>query len=321
MNQDLTDQIQELASIYSLMGNSHKENAYRKLAGYVSGLPYTVAIGNMVDLHVSGGMKLKITEFLQTGVIAELGALKSNVDVQTYQTIGKIAGVGPKTVAKWIHMGVRDFGDLRRAVSDRRIVLTHMQELGLLHYSDLNKRIPRDEITALCDGLRKLVRAISASVKFEIAGSYRRGAESSGDIDVIIAFKRYNSLTTAKIVDTLLADPNFVDTMSIGPERVTYLYHSPISRVVRQIDILNMAMSDYWPAVLYFTGSWEFNTAIRGHAKQLGYLLNQHGLYRVSDSGKKQKIRVDSENAIFSILGLEYASPANRTGMLTKIKK
>ena len=76
---------------------------------------------------------------------------------------------------------------------------------------------------------------------------------------------------------------------------------------VRRIDIRYVPYKSYYSALLYFTGSGEFNRNMRTVAISLGYKLNEYGLYK---NGKK--IKVKSEKDIFNELGMEYVDPSKR---------
>merc|ERR1712093_647789 len=125
--------------------------------------------------------------------------------------------------------------------------------------------------------------------RFEIVGSYRRGAANSGDIGIILEI-----LTKGK-----------TKSMAIGklpgqtPRRVDFMYASP---------------AEYAFAILYFTGSKAFNVVMRQRALDLGYSMNEHGLYKMA--GKKKGARLDilfpTERAVFEFLGLEYKKPTER---------
>ena len=77
---------------------------------------------------------------------------------------------------------------------------------------------------------------------------------------------------------------------------------------IRRIDIRLIPMVSYWPALLYFTGSYDLNQTMRLNAKKLGYKLNEYGLY--NEKGKMFK--VNSEKDIFDLLGMEYITPDKR---------
>ena len=64
--------------------------------------------------------------------------------------------------------------------------------------------------------------------------------------------------------------------------------------------------------MLYFTGSGEFNKNMRLFAKKKGYKLNEYGLYKIGKD-KELKMKTHTEKDIFTLLGLDYIEPQNRT--------
>ena len=57
-----------------------------------------------------------------------------------------IIGVGPTKASEWYHAGMRTLDDV---INHEKfgITLTDGQRLGLQHFSDLNERMPRAEVT------------------------------------------------------------------------------------------------------------------------------------------------------------------------------
>ncbi|RYP56506.1 hypothetical protein DL771_011825 [Monosporascus sp. 5C6A] len=96
----------------------------------------------------------------------------------------KVYGVGKGRANKWVSQGYRTLEDLQEKAK-----LSTNQRIGIEHFEDLNERIPRWEVEALAAVVRETARGIDASVEFIIGGSYRRGSDSSGDIDLIITKK------------------------------------------------------------------------------------------------------------------------------------
>ena len=76
----------------------------------------------------------------------------------------------------------------------------------------------------------------------------------------------------------------------------------------RRIDIRLIPLESYYSALLYFTGSKDFNTNMRLNAIAHEYTLNEYGLY---DSNGKM-FKVNSEKDIFDLLGMEYITPDKR---------
>ena len=79
---------------------------------------------------------------------------------------------------------------------ERQDELLNDVQKGLRYYEDILKRIPRKEIN-IYDKLTKYFNMVSKVLKsnatIQIVGSWRRGAETSGDIDVIICDKKHDS--------------------------------------------------------------------------------------------------------------------------------
>ena len=82
-----------------------------------------------------------------------------------------------------------------------------------------------------------------------------------------------------------------------------------VNNKIRRIDIRLIPMVSYWPALLYFTGSYELNQNMRLKAKKMGYKLNEYGLY---DLKTNDMIVVTSEQEIFEKLEMNYLLPNQR---------
>lgn len=53
-------------------------------------------------------------------------------------------------------------------------------------YEDLKSRIPREECRQIFEIIQAEARSIDPKVWIEIMGSYRRGQDTSGDVDILI---------------------------------------------------------------------------------------------------------------------------------------
>lgn len=344
-NHELIALLEEFAQISEITGEAYREKAYRGAISGIKSLTWNVKSNpERVETEkipgVGKAIRKKILEWIKTGTIAELVKLQSRKEISAYKIFIKVLGVGPATIRDWLSIGVYDLGALRKKIGSGEITLTDMQKYGLMYYGDLNERIPRDEVTHLSAYIMLIIRKVDPLIVANVCGSYRRGAEDSGDIDILVSNKNsFNPTLLRNIHAVLEKDSSFVTQISIGRERYTFLYRSLYrgNVKVRQIDILNLDYSQYWPGILYFTGSWEFNEAMRGWAKKRGFKLNQKGLFKSSydrgDRGDKSRTRgtsgvrkgtsrpaptqtqviSDSEEEIFAALGLKYVPPQERT--------
>ena len=146
----------------------------------------------------------------------------------------------------------------------------------------------------------------------EIVGSYRRGAPTSGDIDVIITG---NSPAVYKnFIDELIKQGIIINVLSRGLSKTLVIAKLPGYSVARRVDFLYSPPEEFAFAILYFTGSKAFNTVMRQHALNLGYTFNEHGIYKLVNKKKGPLVQQQfpTEKSIFDFLGLQYIEPTMR---------
>ncbi len=74
-----------------------------------------------------------------------------------------------------------------------------------------------------------------------------------------------------------------------------------------QVDIRLVPQESYGAALLYFTGSKDFNVKMRRDAITQGYLLNEYGLMK-----QGEYVAGQTEEEVFETLGMKYVEPKNR---------
>ena len=147
------------------------------------------------------------------------------------------------------------------------------------------------------------------SFEMAAAGSYRRGADDSGDIDIIVTSTKFDLL---QAVEVLKEAGIIVATMSVDKSKFTGVCHCPSGQWFHfHLDIVFTTKEAWEPALLWFTGSKGFNTKTRGKASKLGYTLNQYGLFKKSDTDRKNPVAL-SEDAILAAIGEPYVPPECR---------
>jgi DNA polymerase/3'-5' exonuclease PolX len=314
MNKELINILEEFRHIAEILGQPYREKAYRKAIASIGRLDYKInenKLPNLKESKISGvgkGILEKIVEFIKTGRVLDLENLRADKTVKAYEIFSKILGVGPSTIDEFIKAGIFDLQGLRKAVANGTIELNNMQKIGLMYYNDLNERIPRQEVTSLCDVLYKMLNRLMPGIFFEISGSYRRGAQTSGDIDILLTHEVYAADLLIDFANIIKNDPSLVAVISMGRQRLTFLYKNP---KVRQIDLLWIEPRQFPYASLYFCGNGNFNEYMRGLAKKKGYRLNQMGLFKITNKGQKL-MKVKTEKEIFDILGMQYIEPKGR---------
>lgn len=304
----------QLAAVIQITDDQYRAKAFSRAAKIFRGMTGEITRANIDTLQnirgIGPGIITRVSEIIETGTIAEIDTLRESRRYNAFVELTSIKGVGAKTAAVWINLGVYTLGDLRRAVGARSIVLTKQQELGVRWYADLSQRIPRATVEQITGIIRTLViRAFGASSEMVVAGSYRRGATTSGDIDILVQ----GTSGMDRFVKLLSTRPEFTDIISSGRERTTFLWRD-LGGTVRQIDVLLRPKSAWAASLAYFTGDAGFARNMRAHAKTRGYKLNQNGLYK--KTGTKTSIKpipIGSEEELFKVLGIPWVPPAQRT--------
>ena len=76
--------------------------------------------------------------------------------------------------------------DIRTAIKNNCLIVTSKQAVAILHAEDFQKVMERDEMTMIGDLIRDQLINVNSDFQLDIVGSYRRGKQSSKDVDVII---------------------------------------------------------------------------------------------------------------------------------------
>lgn len=313
--------------------NIFKIKSYISVAKILSQLTFEITHSSQVkDIPRIGQKTLeKIDEFLEFGKIKALENFQPIDDKQTVsqtQLLEGVTGIGPVKAKKLAEEGytLQQLRDMYNK-NDKAIIdlLTSHQLLGIKYYDELSKRIPFDEITKVNTYLQNIVETVnnkhftSKQFKFQICGSYRRQSPNSGDIDILF----YNTLSNEddekfflEIMRTLNSKKFLKDHLT-DPEKVTTKYMGfcrlPRKKVCRRIDMRCIKYSSLPAALLYFTGSGDFNKNMRKFALKKGYTINEYGIYKLNENREKGPlVPVKTEEDIFKVLGLEYIEPKDR---------
>ena len=87
-------------------------------------------------------------------------------------------------------------------------------QIGLALYEDLKQRIPREECKQIYDLVKREALAIDPKIDIEIMGSYRRGAENSGDVDFLITRNDADGLDHSGVIEKLVQKLMFMGVIT-----------------------------------------------------------------------------------------------------------
>ncbi|KAF7666191.1 hypothetical protein LDENG_00117170 [Lucifuga dentata] len=324
LNEGITDFLVELANYEKNVNRAiHKYNAYRKAASAIAKYPQKIKSGEEAKKLDGVGAKIaeKIDEFLQTGMLRKLEKIRNDDTSSSINLLTRVTGIGPAAARKFFDDGVRTIKDLKKIEHK----LNHHQKIGLKYFEEFEERIPRAEMeemeTLILGQLKKIDRRYIGT----ICGSYRRGAASSGDIDILLTHPNYTSETEKQpellhaVVERLESIGFITDTLSKGDTKfmgVCQLQGDEDEEeyLHRRIDIRLIPHDQYYCGVLYFTGSDIFNKNMRAHALEKGFTLNEYTIRPLGVTGVAgEPLPVSSERDIFDYIHYKYRAPKDRS--------
>ena len=314
-NEEFIELMEKLNNIMLKKGEPFKARAYQKAQETIMNYQDDIISPSQLKGLPGIGSTImdKLNEYVQTGTLQVLEREKTN----PINILGEIYGVGPKKAQELVNAGIKNIDELRFRQNE---LLNDIQKVGLKYYEQIQERIPRSEIEEFEEIFKDIfvkVAKDSPDAKFEIVGSYRRGAQTSGDIDVIITGKTGNIYKG--FVDKLFETKIILEVLSRGPSKTLVIAKLPGStegnqRVARRVDFLYAPPDEFAFAILYFTGSKIFNTVMRQYGLDKGYTFNEHGIYKLENKKKGAKVEREfkTEKDIFDFLGLQFKTPIER---------
>ena len=232
-------------------------------------------------------------------------------------TLKQITGIGDAKAKKLVEKGILNIDMLRSAIDKNEIKVTHHIKIGAKYFMDFNQRIPRDEVDKFDVYFNEIFTKLNLT--YQICGSYRRGKDTCGDMDILVCSPE---LTTDKaiqeskimsiIINSLKEHKILVEDGTLTPDAIKKFMGTcrlPGKEcLARRLDIRIIKFNSYPTALMYFTGSKEFNLRLRNKAIEMGLMLNEYGLF----SKNKETISISSEKDIFKALKEEYIPPTKR---------
>jgi DNA polymerase beta len=286
----------------------YKVRAYEKVLVQFEDKEHIYSMADLNDVEGIGQkIKAKLEEIFATGTFREY--IETDLTV-SYKELLQIYGIGPKKAKELVNMGIYSIAQLREKFMENPSLLNEAQILGLQYYEDSIERIPRSEMVLHNNYLKLWSKKFGLNVC--ITGSYRRGMPSSGDIDCLVHYENMAPKTAMNIfndyIDTLMENGYIIAILSRGDKKC--LCFAKVKDKVRRMDLLLTTPSEYPYALLYFTGSKQFNISMRKHALELGYSLSEQSL---TDIATKRKVTgLTSEKEVFEFLDYKYVSPEKR---------
>jgi DNA polymerase IV len=316
--------LQQMADYYGQMGDEWRMRAYRKAIATLRNHPIKVCTKDEALALPDVGERLatKIEEIVFTSRLRRLDNALAEPQDQILQTFMKIYGAGFAYASQWVRQGYTTIDELLQKAD-----LTENQKIGIAHFEDFQERITRAEVAEHGELVRRTLHKLDPTFEVTIGGSYRRCAEDSGDIDLIITrpdagIDHVREVVVNQLVPQLFST-GFLKVALAATSGDGSKWHGacclPGYTRWRRIDFLLIPWVEMGAALIYFTGNDIFNRSMRLLASTKGYRLNQRGLYKDFIRGRGREkitegalVESKSERKIFDILGVPWRPPEHR---------
>ena len=322
-NPELAARFHEAAAILEITGaNAFRINAVTRVAGIIEDLPGALTLESadpkqLVQLDGIGKSSAeKISEFINTGTIAEFDDLRAQIPSGLIDVLG-LPGLGPKTVKTlWEKGEVTDIETLESKIDSGELEsLPRMGKKTLANIKDAIDfsrrsagRIRLGQALPLAEAIVARLSNATGVTRIAFAGSLRRGRETIGDIDILVASRDPESPTSA-----LTSIPGVEKVLLSGQTKTSVRLDTGI-----QVDLRVVPEAQFGAALLYFTGSKEHNVVLRELAINQSMRLNEYGLF--PDDGDPEPpqqrgikpIAAASELEIYEALGVPMLPPELR---------
>ena len=324
---EIAEVLAEIGTLLELKGeNPFKVRAYQTGARALEAIE-EAELGRLIAeakletvKGIGEALAQKITELHTTGRLGFFDKLKASIEPGLEEML-QIPGLGPKKIrALHTKLGVASIADLTKACTDGRVAeLEGFGEktkekilAGIKNREAYGKRHmwwEANEVAApIVAGLRKL----PAVKRAEAAGSLRRGMETVGDLDFIVAAD-----DVAPVVDWFIQLAGVKEVTAQGETKASVRFESGL-----QADLRIVPDDQFVFALHHFTGSKDHNVELRQRALARGLSLSEWGLVPAEGEGtakekaeRHESVKVANEAGLFKALGLHFIPPELREGL------
>ncbi|MDP2321848.1 MAG: DNA polymerase/3'-5' exonuclease PolX [Acidobacteriota bacterium] len=300
----------EIADLLELKGeNPFKIRAYRNGADVVAHAAEAAAGLDEAALRAWPGigkdLATRIRDIAATGTCEVRQALLQEFP-ETLLEVLRLQGVGPKTVAMlYRELHIKSLDDLGQAARTGRIrglkgMGAKKEELILKALDERQRHAGRHLLhksTEVAEALIAYLATHAPSATIVTVGSVRRGAETSGDLDLLATG------ADQTLADAFVSYPTVERILGHGPTKASVLLRGGY-----QADLRLVQPDQRGAALQYFTGSKAHNIALRDRALERGWKLNEYGLFDAKD----RAIAGATEEGIYGALGLAWIPPELR---------
>ena len=317
MNNDrIAKTLEQLADLLEFQGaNAFRLKAYRNGGKTIREMPESIAslVENDEDLTQFDGIgksvAQKCVELCTSGTLEQLEAILTEVP-RTVLDLLNIPKLGPKKAAVLFReLNVTNLDQLKLACENGQVQALSgfgaKSEQAILDGIQIaaaaGQRILWSHADKLVERLREHMKPCSQIEQLEFAGSYRRGKETVGDLDMLVT-----STDADAVMDHFGGFEDVGSVIMRGGTKMSVRTHEEF-----QIDLRVVPDESFGAALQYFTGSKEHNVVVRGRAKSAGLRVNEWGVFKV-EGDEQTLIAGKTEDEVYDAIGLPTFQPETR---------
>lgn len=317
-NKEYARILKEIAILRRIRGDNHfkiraYDNGGRTVENLSEDVDTLIEAGELEGVDGIGkSLARELRSIHDTGVSPTHTELLQELDPGLLDVM-RVQGLGPKRI-KLLYdtLGVCSIDTLREAAESGRVA--ELDGLGQKTQDSILKEIERLEASggrtplpaarAHARSVASALTELSVVEKIEVAGSIRRGRETIGDIDIVVATSDFEDRDA--IFDHFVALPQVGDVLVRGDTKTSARLRSGI-----QVDVRVVEPHQFGATLHYFTGSKEHHIKLRTRAKKRGLKINEYGVFRRDDDSR---IASATEEEIYAALDLQFIAPELRQG-------
>lgn len=321
---ELVAALEEIALLLELKGeNPFKVRAYtngaRILETLEGDLQARLQAGPLKGIKgIGDALASKIQTLWETGELPLLEQLRSETPAGLLE-MTELSGLGPKKIqALRKELGVESIEALKEACETGQVAAlkgfgkktAEKLLLAIQHREAYAARHLAWEARLVAEPILAELRGLPQVQKAEVAGSLRRGRETVGDLDFIVA-----SAEGDPILQWFVDRSEVTEVLAHGSTKASVRLAKGL-----QADLRVVAEENYPFALQYFTGSKEHNVELRSRALSRGWSLNEWGFSRKEGLGKPPfeeaaaKAAIRDETGLYEFLDLDFIPPELREG-------
>ncbi|HOW42741.1 MAG TPA: DNA polymerase/3'-5' exonuclease PolX [Candidatus Omnitrophota bacterium] len=300
-----------IAQILQIRGdNRFRIRAYERAAanveGYAEDIESVARQGRLQEIPGIGeDLSEKIEEIVRSGKLKFLDELKREIPSGVLDLLS-VPTVGPKTAQiLYRQLHIDSIAALRHAIEAHQLqALAGFKEKtienirkGVALVEKSRERMTLHQAIQVSEKFVSALKKLPRVEEIVCGGSLRRCKESVRDIDILIV-----SGNPQAVMDAFCALPMAKEILAHGQTKASVRTPAGV-----QVDCRVVEKKAFGAALVYFTGSKNFNIKLRMLAQKKKAKINEYGLFK-----GERFIAGRTEEELFKALGMQFVDPEIR---------